>query len=140
MKFKTRIIITFLTIILLPTALAVTAFLLIGTHMARNRQEYGFRSNDYGVLIDPTQASRDMFDEVFQEVKSKLQEDPAALENRNVLNNINRKISDRTSYIIVRRNDEMYYAGNQMAAAQIYDKLPGFDAGSIGSEMAQSIY
>ena len=140
MKFKTRIIITFLTIILLPTALAVTAFVLIGTYLSKAQQEYGFRNNDYRVLIDPTQASRAMFDEIFQEVESKLMEDPAALENRNVLNTINMKISDRTSYIIVRRNGELYYTGNQLAAAQIFDKLPGFDAGSIGSEMAQSIY
>lgn len=140
MNFKTRIVITFLTIILLPTALAVTAFVLIGTYLSRTQQEYGFRNNDYSVLIDPTQASRAMFDEIFREVKSKLEEEPAALENRNVLNTINRKISGRTSYIIVRRNDELYYTGNQMASAQIFDKLPGFDASSIGSETAQSIY
>ena len=43
MKFKTRLLITFFTIILLPLTLAVTAFLAIGNYLLKEQEEYGFR-------------------------------------------------------------------------------------------------
>ncbi|MBO5057212.1 MAG: HAMP domain-containing histidine kinase [Lachnospiraceae bacterium] len=140
MKFKTRLLVTFLTIILLPLALAITAFLGIGTYLSRQQEEYGFRNSDYNVLIDPTQASRVMSDEIFYEVKGKLDENPSLLEDIGVLSAINDKISGKSSYILVRKNDELYYTGNQLASAQIFDKLPEFDEENINPEMAQSIY
>lgn len=57
MKFKTRLIITFLTIVLLPLVLACTAFLAIGAYLSRGQEEFGIRNEDYNVLIDPTYAS-----------------------------------------------------------------------------------
>lgn len=57
MKFKTRLVITFLTIILLPLALACTAFICIGGFLIKEQEEFGFRNDDYNMLIDPTQAS-----------------------------------------------------------------------------------
>ena len=140
MKFKTRIIITFLTIILLPLALAVTAFVCIGGYLSKGQEEYGFTNSDYNVLIDPTQASRAMSNEIFYEVKEILTNNPAVLEDVNILTNINKKISDKSSYIIVRKEDQLYYTGNPPAAEVIFDKLPAFEEENIDSEMAQSIY
>lgn len=140
MKFKTRLLITFLTIILLPLALAVTAFLAIGTYLSKQQEEYGFRNSDYSILIDPTQASRVMSDEIFYEVKKKLDEDPSLLEDEAVLTAINDKISDKSSYIIIRKNDVLYFTGNQIASAQIFDRLPEFDEENINPETAQGIY
>ena len=69
MKFKTRLIITFLTIILLPLVLACTAFLCIGGALIHEQEEYGFRNEDYNMLIDPTHASRLISSEIFQQAK-----------------------------------------------------------------------
>lgn len=140
MKFKTRILITFLTIILLPLILAVTAFLGIGSYLAREQEELGFRNHDYSVLIDPAQASKVMSDELFYEVKNKLKEDSSLLEDYAVLTAINDRISDKSSYIIIRKEEELYYTGNPVASEQIFDKLPAFEEENINSLMAQSIY
>lgn len=140
MKFKTRLLITFFTIILLPLAMAVTAFLAIGSYLLKEQEEYGFRNSDYNVLIDPTQASRVMSDEIFFEVKDRLRDNPDALENENVLESINDRISGKSSYIIIRRNDELYYTGNELASSQIFDRLPDFEEDNIDSEISQSIY
>ena len=95
MKFKTRLLITFFTIILLPLTLAVTAFLAIGNYLLKEQEEYGFRNSDYNVLIDPTQASRVMSDEIFFEVKDRLADDPDALEDEEVLESINDRIAGK---------------------------------------------
>ena len=140
MKFKTRLLITFLTIILLPLILAVTAFLGIGSYLSKEQEEIGFHNNDYSVLIDPAQASRVISDELFYEVKSKLEEDPSFMENYTILTAINDRISGKSSYIIIRKAGELYFTGNQIASEQIFDKLPAFEEENIDSLMAQSIY
>ena len=107
MKFKTRLVITFLTIILLPLALASTAFIFIGGYLIKEQEEYGFTNNDYNMLIDPAQSSRLISDEIFDEVKKILDSDRSGMEDENILSQINERISNKSSYIIVRRQNEL---------------------------------
>ncbi|NBJ91085.1 sensor histidine kinase [Parablautia muri] len=140
MKFKTRLVITFLTIILLPLALACTAFICIGGALIRGQEEYGLRNKDYNMLIDPAQASKLMSDEIFVEVKEILENDPFEIENEDVLFNINEKIANKSSYIIVRRQDRLFYTGNELAAKQIFSVLPAFREESARGNERQNIY
>ena len=140
MKFKTRLVITFLTIILLPLVLACTAFLGIGAFLIHEQEEYGFRNNDYNMLIDPTQVFQIISDEIFLEVEDILNTNPAALEDLEVLDSINEKIVNRSSYIMVRKQDSLYYAGNELAAQQIFNVLPMFQKSNVQKEQEQSIY
>lgn len=140
MKFKTRLVITFLTIILLPLVLACTAFLCIGAYLSKGQEEYGIRTQDYNILIDPTQASKSISDEIFFEVKEILDNHPADLEDKGVLARINERIDGKSSYILVRKQDALYYAGNELAASQIFDKLPDYEEENIEKELGQSIY
>ena len=140
MKFKTRLIITFLTIILLPLVLACTAFLCIGGALIHEQEEYGFRNEDYNMLIDPTHASRLISSEIFQQAKEILREDEAGLEDIDVLSDINEKIENKSSYIIVRKNNQIYYTGNELAAKQIFDRLPEFQGEIFNQELEESVY
>lgn len=140
MKFKTRLVITFLTMILLPLVLACTAFIFIGGYLVREQEEYGFRNEDYNMLIDPTQASRLISDEIFFEMEELLEEDSSSLENKELLSEINEKVSNKSSYIIVRKKDILYYTGNELAAKQIFESLPDFQEENIWQKQKQSIY
>ncbi|MDE6185806.1 MAG: HAMP domain-containing histidine kinase, partial [Lachnospiraceae bacterium] len=140
MKFKTRLVITFLTIILLPLALACTAFICIGGYLIKEQEEYGFQNNDYNMLIDPTQASRLISDEIFREVDEILQKDTEGLEKEGVLIRINERIANKSSYVIVRKQDTLYYTGNELAAKQIFEKLPEFQEENIGQWERPSVY
>lgn len=140
MKFKTRLIITFLTIILLPLVLACTAFLCIGGALIHEQEEYGFRNEDYNMLIDPTHASRLISSEIFQQAEEILREDEAGLEDIDVLSDINEKIENKSSYIIVRKNNQIYYTGNELAAKQIFDRLPEFQGKIFNQELQESVY
>lgn len=140
MKFRTRILITFFTIILLPSVLAITAFVCIGSYLTRQQEDYGLQNKDVNIWIDPTQTSRTMSDEIFFEVRERLTHAPDSLEDKTVLEELNAKISDKSSYIILRKEDQMYYTGNHLAADQIFDKLPTFEKKDIDSQIAQSVY
>ena len=140
MKLKTRLIITFLTIVLLPTFLTITAFIFIGGYLTRSQQELGFRNSDYSVMIDPAQASRHISDEVFLEAQELLSEDSDALENPEILAALNAEVMNRSSYILIRKNDQILYAGNEQAASIIFDSLPDFSAENITRDMSHSVY
>lgn len=140
MKFKTRIIITFLTIILLPLVLTCTAFLCIGGYLSKSHEEMGLRNRDYNILIDPTQTSRHISDEIFLEIENSLKEDPEFLDDTRVLKQINNRVADSSSYVIVRKGDLLYYTGNETASGQIFDSLPDFEEERVESQLAQSVY
>ena len=140
MKFKTRIIITFLTIILLPLVLTCTAFLCIGGYLAKSHEELGLRNRDYNILIDPTQASRHISDEIFLEIEKQLENNPNSLDDIEILKQINERIKDRASYIIVRKGEQIYYTGNEIASGKIFDNLPDFEEERVKTKLAQSIY
>ncbi len=140
MKFKTRLVITFLTMILLPLVLACTAFLAIGGYLIREQEEYGFRNNDYNMLIDPTQASRLISNEIFLEVKGILEKDPYGLEDIGTLSEMNERIVNKSSYIVVRKQDMLYYAGNELAADKIFSSLPDFKGDDVGIGQKGSVY
>ena len=140
MKFKTRLIITFLTIILLPLVLACTAFLCIGAYLSRGQEEYGIRNEDYNLMIDPTYASQLLTDEIFTKVADILEKQPFGIEDLGVLSEINSGISGKASYILVRKQDKIYYAGNEMAADQIFDKLPDFDEEDLVQQPKEGFY
>lgn len=140
MKFKTRLIITFLTIILLPLVLACTAFLAIGAALSRGQEEYGIQNNDYNVMIDPTLASQMMTDEIFAEVTGILNREPDRIEDHAVLDELNSRITSKSSYILVRRQESIYYTGNELAASRIFDRLPEFEEENLGQASKQSFY
>ena len=53
MKFKTRLLITFLTIVLLPLALTAVAYISIGGYLLNAEKEFGMVISDYTMLSDP---------------------------------------------------------------------------------------
>ena len=65
---------------------------------------------------------------------------PADLEDKGVLARINERIDGKSSYILVRKQDALYYAGNELAASQIFEKLPDYEEENIEKELGQSIY
>ena len=140
MKFKTRMIITFLTIILLPLVLTCTAFLFIGGYLAKSQEDLGLLIRDYNIFIDPTQTSRHISDEIFLEIERNLEKNPEAVNDIEILKKINEKIADRSSYIIVRKGEALYYTGNESAAWQIFENLPRFEEERVKSKLARSVY
>ena len=126
MKFKTRLVVTFLTIIILPLVLTIFAFLCIGGYLTRTQEEYGVKSDNYEFLIDPAKSFGTLSDELFEKIEMQLGQDIHKVEDLAYLNELNTSIRNKSSYIIVRKNNEIYFTGNQMAADQIFESLPSY--------------
>lgn len=134
MKFKTRLLVTFLTIVLLPLLLTMIAFMSIGGYLMNAQREYGLINMDYTMMSEPGQAFERIAEEVFDEVEEQIASDETKMEDREYLSGLNQKIENRASYIIVRKGNDIYYTGNEAAAGKIFHLLPGYGYANAGED------
>ena len=126
MKFRTRLQLTFITIIILPLALTALAFCGIGLSLMDAQKGFPIEEIDYETMTENIQEVVDATDRVFSRLQQQAWEDPSLLADKRYLEEVNSRIAKRTTYIIVRKGQELYYAGNEDAADAIFSRLPGF--------------
>lgn len=127
MNLKQRLTITFITIIFLPVILSVIAFLIIGSvlsyNSAQNKEVYDER---YSLISDSISSFTELTDETFYELQAQLSIDPERFTDTDYLKQINDELKEMSSYIIVRKDDSIYYTGDEHAGKLLYDKLPKY--------------
>lgn len=127
MKLRTRLFITFATMVILPLVLTGIAYLSIGTYMTHTLQrEYGFETVDYEMLSNSIQTSGEQTAELFHQLLSVIDQSSEKLEDMGYLSFLNDEASKKASYIIVRKEDSLYYTGNLNAANRIFVNLPSY--------------
>lgn len=127
MKFKTKLIITFLAIIILPLILMVCSFFYIGMTIVHNSDlSYGIDNSDYSTISDSLSSFSGTTDELFAELSDTAVNSTFRLEDSEYLSQMNANAYKLSSYLLVRKNREIYYSGNQMAAERIFDRLPAY--------------
>lgn len=131
MKFKTRLRVTFMTIILLPLVLTALAFIFIGVYLMNVQQGNTFREMDYSMMSETMQAFVNTADVTYGVLMEQAGSDPARLEDIDYLAQVNADIARKSTYILVRKGDAIYYSGNPEAAKQIFDKLPDYGDGEL---------
>lgn len=135
MKLRTRLWITSITIIVLPLLLTAMAFLGIGAYLMKSEQlSYGIEKVDYRVMSESLQSIGGLTEEMFEKLQAQAAKDAGAFEDMAYLDQLNTEAEEKSSYIIVRKNDQLYYAGNEVASDKIFDRLPEYDQENIGKE------
>lgn len=127
MKLRTRLFITFSTMVILPLVLTAIAFTSLDLYMTHALQrEYGFEAVDYERLSTSIQISGEQTALLFHQFLEIINESPESLENPKFLSDLNNQAQEKASYIIVRKNDDLYYTGNSKAAGRIFENLPPY--------------
>ncbi len=134
MKFKTRLQITFISIILLPLVLTMLAFMAIAIYLTNSQQGIGLQELDYDMMSDNMQDFVNATDKAYFVLLEQRDKDPRMLEDIEYLKKVNNEISRRSTYLIVRKDDEIYYTGNKSAADKIFSKLPRYGEAFIADE------
>ena len=131
MKFKTRLRVTFITIIFLPLLLTALAFCAIGLYLMNTSQGNTLRELDVTMMSEPVQAFIGTAEDVYAQLAEQADQDVRLLENKEYLEKINNSLRQRAAYLLVRRGNEIYFAGNEEAAQRIFDRLPEFGEGDL---------
>ncbi len=134
MKFKTRLQVTFISIILLPLVLTMMAFIIIVLYLTNVRQGVGIQEMNYQMMVDNMQEFLNETDRAYFVLLDQSKEDPRKLEDLEYLQMISDEVARKSTYLIVRKGEEIYYTGNEAAAKKIFPKLPGYGKAALADE------
>lgn len=134
MKFKTRLRVTFISIILLPLLLTIMAFVVIGIYLMNVQKGIGIQELDYAMMSENMQEFVNTTDRAYYYLLDQAQKDASVLEDVEYLQKVDSDVSRRSTYLIVRKGDELYYTGNEAAAEKIFERLPGYGDGDLSED------
>ncbi len=131
MKLKHKLITAFIIMIALPVLLvAVTASTIIHNQMDSIHQSYDVETETMQVITNPINILNRMTRGVYNEIKLNAKKSPEKLENEGYYQELNQELTGKYSFLVVRKNDEFIYVGNEKDLALISHILPGYGAGS----------
>ncbi len=138
MKLKTRIIIAFLIIMLLP-ALLFGFFGITIIDYQRNsiQQEYGSSLDIYDIIVNPLQILNRFTRGAYNNISLIANDSPETFEDKEFIDKLNKDIGARFSFIILRKNDEIIYNGS-IKDTNIEKYLPSF--GDFNTDVEGGFY
>lgn len=130
MTFRKRLIFAFTIVIVLPVVLFIIAFYGIAGYLtSSNGTKRGLES--YSTLSDGFETSAEEIEKVYSRVMADYKEDSTVLENKEYLRALTDEIGRSNSYILVRRGNSVYYAGDEEMAERDFEQLPAYGVGSM---------
>ena len=142
MKLKTRLMVAFCIIIILPIALAGAAILgLYRIQTKAIQKNYGLEASDtQGVLSNSLQLmsryTKTEYDEICKQAKA----DPEKLESVSYLAEVNTKLQEKSSYLIFCKNGILVYNGyhgdSGISDEQWEEQLPSYGEGDSSTGAA----
>ncbi len=113
-------------VLVLPMILLMVSFFVIGNFMARGDSDHAMPYQDYASLTDDYQQYSDLLDSTYEQIQEDLDKDPTLIEDPGYLQSLSERVSVSNSYIIVRKGEDLYYTGNEEAAAKDFEDLPAY--------------
>ena len=134
MKFRTRLMITFTTIIVLPLLLTAIAFFIIGGYLVNLEQGYKLQDIDYAVVSESFQGAARTVDEIYDSMVDQISADVSRLEDETYLKRLEESWPNTTAYYIIRKDGEIFHSNNPEAAKRLLPELPEFGKGSLDED------
>ena len=130
MKLRTRLIISFCIIIFVPVMLAgITLWGFGQFQMKAMRQAYSMEGNAYDYLTNSIKVLSHFTKGDYEKLQKISEEKPEKLEDISYLEEVNQGLSQRYSYLILRKNRELIYEGSTENTDAIEKKLPAYEEG-----------
>ena len=125
MKLRTRLIISFCIIIFVPVVLAGAAMWGFGQFQMRTiRQAYNMDGNAYDYLTNSIKVLSHFTKADYEALQKVAKEEPEKLENQEYLDEVNRELAEKYSYLIIRKGDNLIYGAD--VNTDVSKKLPEY--------------
>lgn len=128
MKLKTRLILTAIAFILIPIICIALAFCVIG-YTLTNHNNYGIVKTGFNIFESDDESYSKITQELIENINQSGKQNPYLLEDLTYLNELGEQLGEEASYLLVRKDQEIYYTNNQKAADTLFKNLPpyGYD-------------
>ena len=126
MKLKTRLIVGFLIVIILPLTLSVAVIAAFSQFQIRSIEKtYGVSGTTYKIISNPISMMDRVTENVYQQLNITANRAVEKFEDESYLDSINQELERKNSYLVVREGEEIVYEGSE-AAESIYEELPQY--------------
>ena len=127
MKLKTRLIIAFCVIFLGPLLLFSVIFFGFGMHQVKSLERtYGIEFSPER-LVNPTQSISESTSRIWEEMNVQAKDNPDAFLEFAYLQQLNEELEDKLSYLLLIRNDSIYYQGKEGDLTELAAELPSYE-------------
>ncbi len=128
MRLRTRLIISFFIIILVPVLLAGATIWGFGHYQRKAiHQIYNMEENPYDYFVNSFKVLSRITKSAYEELQKTAKEAPQKLEDSGYLDKMNKELEHKYSYLILRRGEELVYEGKQASEDSLRENLPEYD-------------
>lgn len=125
MKLKTKLLIAFFTIILVPVGMFYMSIQMLGTLQSRALEKaYGIQGVD---SIFDGSSSIQIFDSItkstMEKIRQAAQTDPESVQEERFWESINNELKVKYSYLVIRQGDEIVYTGKDLMSELLRNQL-----------------
>ncbi len=126
MKLKTRLVIAFITVTVLPLFLSVAVIFTFSQFQLRAIEEnYGIQGATYEYFTNPTKTLNKVTEMTYQQLTITANRAAEQFSNLSYLDEINQELRTMNSFLIVRRGEQIFYSGSDTATL-LYENLPEY--------------
>ncbi len=134
MKLKTRLMLTFVTVIIIPVVLSIVVWITFSRYQLSSiRQNYGVADTTFESIFNPVTLMNKIMEEPYQELSQKAIDDPEGLLSDSYLREMSTELRERAAFLIVVKEGELFYSGS-IVEDRLSEKLPEYGNYNTGFE------
>ncbi len=127
MKLKDRLLTAFFIMIAMPIMLlSISAGTIISLQTNSIQESYDVEADTVQVISNPVQILNRLTRGTYNEIKLAALREPQKLEEETFIHHLNAELSDKYSFIAVRKGDTFIFAGNEVMLNAIKGQLQKF--------------
>lgn len=136
MKLKTRLIIAFITVSVLPILLTGVAIFGMGRYQIHAiEKNYDVSGTTYKSFSNPVQVLNQLTEKAYRDLREIAMEKPECMEDVTYLDDLNKALKEKDSYLIVRVGEKIIYIGGESEKTDILlEELPEYGKHDSTSE------
>lgn len=128
MRLKTRLIIGFVTVMILPLILSLTVITIFGQLQIRSiEKNYGITGADYTIITNPINALNKVTEPTYQQISITVNRNPKQMEDVEFLQEVNKDLIIVNSYLVVQKGEVITYQGEHLSE-HLMEVLPSLEA------------
>ena len=127
MKLKTKLKISFLSMVLVPVLLLMIIMGGLGIAKVRAMEKTYDIQFSMNFIVNSIQTISESNRNALVEIQQNVGKDPYVIYGREWLDQINKELKKKLSYLLVLKDGEIYYQGTEDMIAPFIDQFPGFE-------------
>ena len=126
MRLKTKLIISFLVVLLVPLLLTSVALLGFGQYQLHSiEKNFGVEDAEYENFANATSILSKVTKGIYVTLRDQAMSDPTVFEDAAYLDAINGQLRERHSYLLVQKGDSYVYQGIESDVTSLMERIPG---------------